>query len=726
MKQNTEIKTDDFDSRLRNLFSYNDEPNPFNPEETDQLIEDINNAKILDPACGSGAFPMGVLHKMVYLLQKLDPGNVKWKAQQKEKIIGNQIKELEKDKKAITGLSDKAVREKAIQAVDERLKEIDEIFESKNNFDDYARKLYLIENCIYGIDIQPIAVQISKLRFFISLIIDQDKNNKKDNLGLRSLPNLETKFVAANTLISLEIPTTDLFSENNPIKVLQEELKATRHEYFNAKTRKDKLRLQQQDKALRKKIAAQISDTLINKKEEEIANLEKQLAEAKKKLTQIDNGAEQKETIESTNIFGETETIIFDKKKEKIKAQKSTISFIEKQINSLKAADNKDAIQKVAQQISSFDPYDQNHFANWFEPEWMFGNEVNSGFDIVIGNPPYGGKYSEIEKKYFKLNYESAKTLPNKQKGSLDTFTLFIEQGFNSLRKNGCLTFIVPISITSSDSMTGIHNLLERNCEEIKVSSYAVRPQPVFQNAVVNTSILFFTKTETKCKRILATKMYRKSNDISLEQLVKNLEFIDVINYRLIGRYPKISYDIERKILDKIFSQKTSICELQKLTGKKIYYRFAGGRYFKVVTNYSTGSSAERAICFDKKIANCIGAILSSNLYFWFYQIYSDNLNLKAYEIESFKIPLEKLTDKQIETLEKLYEAYLKDIEANSNVRQTTRYANIDSFREYKIGKSKSLIDKIDDFICPLYGLTQEETDYLKNYEIAYRMTDDD
>jgi len=726
LKQNTEIKTDDFDSRLRNLFSYNDEPNPFNPEETDQLIEDINNAKILDPACGSGAFPMGVLHKMVYLLQKLDPGNVKWKAQQKEKIIGNQIKELEKDKKAITGLSDKAVREKAIQAVDERLKEIDEIFESKNNFDDYARKLYLIENCIYGIDIQPIAVQISKLRFFISLIIDQDKNNKKDNLGLRSLPNLETKFVAANTLISLEIPTTDLFSENNPIKVLQEELKATRHEYFNAKTRKDKLRLQQQDKALRKKIAAQISDTLINKKEEEIANLEKQLAEAKKKLTQIDNGAEQKETIESTNIFGETETIIFDKKKEKIKAQKSTISFIEKQINSLKAADNKDAIQKVAQQISSFDPYDQNHFANWFEPEWMFGNEVNSGFDIVIGNPPYGGKYSEIEKKYFKLNYESAKTLPNKQKGSLDTFTLFIEQGFNSLRKNGCLTFIVPISITSSDSMTGIHNLLERNCEEIKVSSYAVRPQPVFQNAVVNTSILFFTKTETKCKRILATKMYRKSNDISLEQLVKNLEFIDVINYRLIGRYPKISYDIERKILDKIFSQKTSICELQKLTGKKIYYRFAGGRYFKVVTNYSTGSSAERAICFDKKIANCIGAILSSNLYFWFYQIYSDNLNLKAYEIESFKIPLEKLTDKQIETLEKLYEAYLKDIEANSNVRQTTRYANIDSFREYKIGKSKSLIDKIDDFICPLYGLTQEETDYLKNYEIAYRMTDDD
>jgi hypothetical protein len=159
-------------------------------------------------------------------------------------------------------------------------------------------------------------VQISKLRFFISLIIDQKGHpsslmdiKPKENMGIRPLPNLETKFVAANTLISLEIPTTDLFSENNPIKVLQEELKATRHEYFNTKTRKDKLSLQQQDKALRKKIAAQISNTLINKKKEYLANLDKQLAEAKKKLTQIENGPEQKETIESTNIFGETEMI---------------------------------------------------------------------------------------------------------------------------------------------------------------------------------------------------------------------------------------------------------------------------------------------------------------------------------------------------------------------------------------------------------------------------------
>jgi hypothetical protein len=492
LKQNTEIKADDFDSRLRNLFSYNDEGNPLNSKETDELIEAINNAKILDPACGSGAFPMGVLHKMVHLLQKLDPGNVKWKAQQKEKIIGNQIKELEKDKKAIAGLSDKAVREKAIQAVDERLKEIDEIFESKNNFDDYARKLYLIENCIYGIDIQPIAVQISKLRFFISLIIDQDKDSKKDNLGFRSLPNLETKFVAANTLISLEIPTSDLFSENNPIKLLQEQLKATRHEYFNAKTRKEKLRLQQQDKALRKKIAAQISDTLIHKKEEEIKSLEKQLAEAKKKLVQIEAGPEQKETIESTNLFGQTETTVIDKKKEKIKAQKSNISFIEKQINSLKAADNKDAIQKVAQQISSFDPYDQNHYANWFEPEWMFGNEVNGGFDIVLGNPPY----LNVEKidETIKSNISKFRTAYQKY----DLYVLFYEKGIDLLKQNGQLNYITSNKFLSQ----GYGFLLRQEFLKYHINQIINFNYDIFEAATVRTCIFHLQKTNFSNKNI--------------------------------------------------------------------------------------------------------------------------------------------------------------------------------------------------------------------------------
>jgi len=90
----------------------------------------------------------------------------------------------------------------------------------ENNAGDFGRKLYLIENFIYGVDIQPIATQISKLRFFISLIVEQQSNNDKaHNYGVIPLPNLETKFVAANSLIGLKKPERQInFFDNQEIR----------------------------------------------------------------------------------------------------------------------------------------------------------------------------------------------------------------------------------------------------------------------------------------------------------------------------------------------------------------------------------------------------------------------------------------------------------------------------------------------------------------------------
>ncbi|MCL0052748.1 BREX-1 system adenine-specific DNA-methyltransferase PglX [Peptococcaceae bacterium] len=347
------------------------------------------------------------------------------------------------------------------------------------------------------------------------------------------------------------------------------------------------------------------------------------------------------------------------------------------------------------------------------------------GFDVVIANPPYGAKISKEEKKRFLNKYKSTMTITGKQKGSLDTFSIFIEQGFNILRKHGNLIYIVPIAITSSDSMIALHRLLEENCKEIRISSYAVRPQPVFESAVVNTSILFFIKTLSPAERIMCTKMYRKGKRFRLQDLIENLEFIEVKRYKLRGRYPKIGLPIETKILDKLVSMKFKIKDLIRNRGKPVYYRTTGGRYFKVITNYSTGSTKEKSLIFDERFANSIGAILSSNLFFWYYQIYSNNLDLKSYEIESFPIPIEKLANGRIKNLEKLYDDYLNDIEKNANVRNTERYANITSFKEYKIGRSKKFIDAIDDFIGPLYGLSKQEIEFIKNYEIEFRLSEE-
>lgn len=381
IKQNVKNNSKDFEIRLRDVFSYSEKPNPFNESETKDIIEAINNCKILDPACGSGAFPMGILHKMVHILQKLDPENKYWKDLQRKKAI--------EETEAAFKIGNKEERAKL-------LAEINDVFE--DNASDYGRKLYLIENCIYGIDIQPIAVQIAKLRFFISLVIDQKVNESKENRGIRSLPNLEAKFVAANALIGLDKPE-QLSLRNPEIDSKEMELKDLRHKYFTANTRRDKLDLQRKDKELRKKIADLLK-----------------------------NGGWQ---------------------------------------------------SKVAEQVASFDPYDQNHFAEWFDPEWMFG--MTNGFDIVIGNPPYVSTKG--------VNEEYKKILENQYGFADDLYNHFYFKGIQLLKENGVLTYISSKTFWTIQTKKNLRELLLEN----KLLQLVDTANP-FSSAMVDTCITMVQK----------------------------------------------------------------------------------------------------------------------------------------------------------------------------------------------------------------------------------------
>ncbi len=189
---------------LRELFAKDTLVDPLNSNHPlCELIADrLRAIKILDPACGSGAFPMGILNRMVEILEKLDA----------------------RDEKTI-----------------------------------YQQKLHLIEECIYGVDIQTIASQISKLRFFISLIVEQDTfdlSNPSGNYGIDTLPNLETKFVTANTLISPkknDQNQRNLF-ENPEIQRIKEELVTIRDEHFYAKNASTKKQLRNKDAKLRDRL----------------------------------------------------------------------------------------------------------------------------------------------------------------------------------------------------------------------------------------------------------------------------------------------------------------------------------------------------------------------------------------------------------------------------------------------------------------------------------------
>ena len=550
-------------------------------EDIDQKLIDV---KICDPAIGSGAFPMGLLRELFFCRSAIEPN----------------------------------------------------IVENAANI-----KRHIIQNNIYGVDIERGAVDIARLRFWLSLIVDEKSPE--------ALPNLDFKIMQGNSLLE-QYKGADLstMTENNP-------------ESGHGITLFDSM-LDVYRKNLRDKLAEYYACPEHDKKvqlRKDIADIVKQ--ELSEQGIRID--------FEDLDLSANSQFFLWH---------------------------------------------------TWFHD--VFSRPSKEGFDIVIGNPPYGAKYDNETKRYYKNTYVTANSIRGLQKGSLDTYTLFIELGYNLLRRDGSFAYIVPISLTSSDSLTGVHRILMGNCDTIHISSYAVRPKPVFENAVVNTSILLFQKTGTPCQHLYSTKMHRRGNEFDLQKLIDNLQYVDVKGQTLYGRIPKIGSEIEKNILNKLFKQK-KLGTLVKTSGSPIIYRFAGGRYFKVVTNYSNGSSAERTICFaNKKIADAVGCILSSNLSFWFYQIFSDNLNWKTYEIENFTLP--QLSTENVEYLDKLYSRYLTDIEAKANVRTTSGEStyNVDSFKEYKIVRSKAIIDEIDDYICPLYGLSQEETDFIKNYELEFRL----
>ena len=227
--------------RLRYLLDYDDAfedaDELFTPEEREAVEWNaIAGIKVLDPAVGSGAFPMGMLHKLTLALHRLDPKNKVWEEMQRD-LARNRAS-------AAFDTLDQSER-------DDELREISDTFE-KYRDSDYGRKLYLIQNSIYGVDIQPVATQIAKLRFFISLAIEQQStDDANDNYGIKPLPNLETRFVAANTLLGIGKATQIPLGGRNKITELNDQLRRNRERHFHAGTRTEKLRLRKEDARLR-------------------------------------------------------------------------------------------------------------------------------------------------------------------------------------------------------------------------------------------------------------------------------------------------------------------------------------------------------------------------------------------------------------------------------------------------------------------------------------------
>lgn len=389
------------EDRLRKLISYSEENTNFDEGERNSIINAIEQVKILDPACGSGAFPMGILQKLVWILQKIDPKNKAWL----ESILSR-------------------LPEFARPDMRKRLKD-----ENWN----YVRKLGVIQQSIYGVDVQPIAIQIAKLRFFISLIVDQKiRDNSENNFGLIPLPNLDFKLVCANTLISApdeyggSLALTDDFYESFAKETLA---------YFSTYEPKEK-----------KKISERIND-LVN-----------------------------------------------EKVAEKVKRINALSEHHEERFSAFLAEKNKKKNEKLGYQVTlwnSFPNIFKHESVKFFDIKYFFP-EIKDRFDIIIGNPPYISAMElkkmipEIEYKQLKLGYDSAK-------GTVDYYIYFFERGIKLLNSGGILAYITPNRYLSASYGEALRKYLFPKVQIKSIMNYS--GVKVFEEASTYPIISVFQNT---------------------------------------------------------------------------------------------------------------------------------------------------------------------------------------------------------------------------------------
>jgi transcription antitermination factor NusG len=347
---------DSLNEVFREVLSYTEKEHPFNDKEVDILIRALDNIKILDPACGSGAFIMGMLQKMLHLLRKIDPENKQWF----EKVISKFPAYLQIE-----------MRNKLQQ----------------ENWD-YVRKLGIIQECIYGVDIQPIAIQIAKLRFFISLLVDQQEKSEKENRGFEPLPNLDFKLVAANTLISVpqfEHPNTELFAS----------LPDTFFEKF--------------DDLTGKYFSTYIPD-------------------------------------EKKRLKDEISLLINKKCQGNIKAIENLSTHYDARFSKVYAEKHKKEIREKDREVKLWDSYKnlfKHEAVGFFEPKYFFPKAAD-GFDVVIGNPPYIKEYT------FRSAFDGLRDSPYYQ-GKMDLWYLFVCKNLDFLKKKtGVLCFIATNNWTTN------------------------------------------------------------------------------------------------------------------------------------------------------------------------------------------------------------------------------------------------------------------------------------
>ena len=600
--------------------------NANSPDLVRAFWDGIKDIKILDPACGSGAFlfaALNVLHDLYdACLERMEQF----------------IEEPSKSKDINYNISD---FEKVLKQVEDR------------NRSYFIYKEIILYN-LYGVDIMNDAVEICKLRLFLKLA-----SELKQDEDVEALPDIDFNIRAGNSLIGY----TSAADMENAIKAGTEKLD------FDDRSAKIKNTVEELAKAFDK----------FRKKQMKLGG----------KI-----GAEDKKNL-----------------RDKLKKFTDELDIFLSQDYEIKS----DEFENWRDEVKPF------HWWAEFHDIVDRGRTGEGGFDVIIGNPPYMEAsrvgYSPIEFK---------------TKGTVQGY--FIEQSAKLLSQDGGMSMIVPMSLTSTKRMKDVQDIIETN-RSTWYSNFSKRPAKLFDGVELAALSIFISLPSLE-KGVFTTG-YKMWFAEARETLLPTINYIKLPKLRSSFWVPKFQDSIELSIFDKVQYQKVSIAELllklPKAKARKrrvgsVYYRTAGGGNWRVFTNFAPEfhsendieNAAEKILSLKKNYNPAVlVAILSSNIFWWWYVIGSDCWNLPPAYIHNFKVNPDVFSDNEILALGN---KYLVDIKKNSRCQKIRLATGTVKAQVFSIQKSKPIIDKIDEVLSRYYGFTAEEIDFIQNYDIKFRV----
>lgn len=364
--------------------------------------------------------------------------------------------------------------------------------------------------------------------------------------------------------------------------------------------------------------------------------------------------------------------------------------------------------------LKDYEPF--HWFAEFYEIVAGHG-----GFDVIIGNPPYV-VYAEKTSKYKIQNYESS--------DCKDLYAYVIERSLKIKNEQSSLGMIVPISIVSTDGFLPLRKLLYKNTSCLYFSNYAMRPSKLFDGAEKHLNI-FIARDKSESAALFTSKYQRWSAN------ERNILF-DKISYLKIDEdvlymnsVPKISSPLELSVLKKIIKDsamsfsstdfsKYVVCHTRKLRYFVQFLDCAPIIYNEDGSIRET-SELKKIYYVSNEDRYAAIAVYLSTLFFWFFLSFSDCRNLNKREVDAFPFNLKSSAIK--DKVSKLGKEIVENLQNNSTytVANYKQYGQL-SMQTFQPRLSKTIADKIDTLLAKHYGFTQEELDFIINYDIKYRM----